>query len=123
MRVLIVDDDAAVAESCRRVLEMEGMTVRVAGDVVSALKLLSRESAVDLVLTDVKMPGREGYDLIPAGRRIHPSLKFLVMTGFRTPESEARSLRRGADGWIGKPFSPDELTAAVRAAAGKIRAT
>lgn len=118
MHVLIVDDDQAVAECCRRVLEMEGMTVRMVGDVNSALQVLEEETSVDLVLTDIKMPGREGYDLIPAARRIHPSLRILVMTGFQTTTSRLRSVESGADGWIGKPFSPDELLAAVWAAVG-----
>jgi DNA-binding response OmpR family regulator len=116
MHVLIVDDDAAVAESCRRILEMEGMTVRMVGTVDAALRALEEPPAPDLVLTDIKMPGREGHDLIPPARRINPSLRFLVMTGFQTATSRMRSMESGADGWIGKPFSPDELLAAVRAA-------
>lgn len=116
MHVLIVDDDEAVAESCRRVLEMEGMTVRRVGTVDAALHALDERPDVDLVLTDIKMPGREGYELIPSARQINPSLRFLVMTGFQTSASRVQSMESGADGWIGKPFSPDELLAAVRAA-------
>jgi two-component system C4-dicarboxylate transport response regulator DctD len=117
MHVLIVDDDEAVAESCRRVLEMEDITVEMVGTVDAALRALDRAPSADLVLTDIKMPGREGYDLIPLARQINPELKFLVMTGFQTREARMRSMASGADGWIGKPFSPDELLDAVWAAA------
>lgn len=113
MRILIVDDDAVVAQSCRRILEAEGLDVDVAGSVDAGEKLLTA-SHFDLMLTDIKMPGRDGFAMISHAGKIRPDMPVLVMTGYLTPETIDQVRRCGADSYIAKPFTPDELFEAVR---------
>lgn len=113
MRVLIVDDDAIVIRSCRRVLEAEGMDVHTASTVEKGEEMLA-DGDFDLMLTDIKMPGRDGFEMIARARRIRPGLPILMMSGYSTAGTIADGRRLGADHFIAKPFTPDELLLAVR---------
>lgn len=113
MRLLIVDDDAIVVRSCRRVLEAEGMEVHTADSVEKGLQLLA-DADFDLMLTDIKMPGRDGFEMIAHARRQRPALPILMMSGYSTAETIANGRRLGADNHIAKPFTPEELLVAVR---------
>jgi len=113
MKVLIVDDDAIVLESCRRVLEAEGMAVHLADDVGEALSVLDKEAPFDLILTDIKMPGSDGFQLIHLARKTCPGTAILMMTGYLIPESIQKGTQWGADGFIAKPFTPEELVGSV----------
>ncbi|WP_300669908.1 response regulator [Desulfoluna sp.] len=113
MKILIVDDDAIVLESCRRVLESEGMAVRLAGDVDEALSVMAVEASFDLILTDIKMPGNDGFQLIRLVRGSSPESAILMMTGYLIPASVQKGTQRGADGFIAKPFTPEELISSV----------
>ena len=114
MRVLIVDDDPMVVESCRRILVAEGIELTVAGSADYAESILIAEAPFDLMLTDIKMPKQDGFHLIAQARGAHPDLRVLMMTGYLTPETVKRGRQCGANGFIAKPFTPDELVAAVR---------
>ena len=114
MHVLIVDDDPMVVESCRRVLAAEGIHLTIAENAESAASILASDSSVDLMLTDIKMPKQNGFHLIAAANRIRPDLPVLMMTGYLTTETVEQGRQSGADGFIAKPFTPDELVAAVR---------
>ena len=112
-RILIVDDETIVAESCRRILAAEGLTVTVSHDAASALQTLSETGPFDLMICDIKMPGRDGFQLIRDVRRRCGSMAFLVMTGYLTAETVAAGKSSGAEGFVAKPFTPEELLAAV----------
>ncbi len=114
MRVLIVDDDWIVLESCRRVLQAEGMAVQAAEDAEKAQSLLESGVGFDLILTDIKMPGRDGFELIRMARERFPASAILMMTGYLIPETIRRGEAQGADAVIAKPFTPEELVASVR---------
>jgi DNA-binding response OmpR family regulator len=114
MRVLIVDDDPIVAESCRRILSAEGIHPTVAGNAERAETILASEDSFDLMLTDIKMPKRDGFDLAVRTKAAYPRLPVLMMTGYLTPETVERGRLSGVDGFIAKPFTPDELVTAVR---------
>ncbi len=117
MKILIVDDDAIVVQSCVRILEMEGMETHVASTVEMGEKLLSREgpsASFDLILTDVKMPGQDGFEMIRRARKIQPDIPIIMMTGYLTTKTMEKGRRYGADNYIAKPFTPDELVDAVR---------
>ena len=117
MNILVVDDDLMVLESCRRILSSEGMTVESVSDVPGALELLSvSDSRFDLMITDVKMPGQDGLSLLTRVRQRHPALCVLLMTGYLVPEIRRQGQLLGAF-CLSKPFTPDELIAAVTAAA------
>lgn len=117
MKILIVDDDAIVVQSCVRILETEGMELQVASTVEMGEKLLSEESLsqpYELLLTDVKMPGQDGFEMIRRARKIQPDIPILMMTGYLTTKTMEKGRRDGADNYIAKPFTPDELVDAVK---------
>lgn len=113
MKVLIVDDDAIVIKSCCRILEAEEMETSCANTVEMAENLLGKES-FDLMLTDIKMPGLDGFEMIRRARKIRPEMAILMMTGYLTSETVERSGSFGVDHYIPKPFTPEELLEAVR---------
>jgi DNA-binding NtrC family response regulator len=111
----VVDDDPVVRASCRRILENEGHRVSLCTSAPEALAELSRQ-AVQLLVVDVIMPEFDGLYLIGNVRRDSPDLPILVMSGYPTPETIASGQRMGATHFIAKPFTPEELVAAVRKA-------
>ena len=113
MRILIVDDDAIVVHSCRRILETEGMEIQTADNVEAGLSVLAAEN-VDLMLTDIKMPGQDGFEMIKRAKKIRPEMPILMMTGYLTAETIEVGRRAGADNCIAKPFTPEELIQAVQ---------
>ena len=116
MKILIVDDDAIVVQSCVRNLEMEGIETQVANTVEEGDKLLRAVGAsfpFALILTDVKMPGQDGFEMIRRARKIRTDIPILMMTGYLTSKTMEKGRRYGADNYIAKPFTPDELVDAV----------
>jgi excisionase family DNA binding protein len=108
--VLIVDDDPRLREYVRVNLEMEGYSVREAGDAEEGLSVLE-ESTPDLVLLDVMMPGVDGWEMLRRVQERHgvgaiPVIMFSGKVEELAPEEAAS---RGAQGFVGKPFSPQEL--------------
>ena len=115
MKLLVVDDDKVVLDSCRRILEAEGYTVVLTSSARDAVARLEAE-AFDLLLVDVIMPEYDGIYLIGTVRQKWPTLPVLVMSGYPTPETISSGLSAGATHFIAKPFTPDELLLAVRKA-------
>ncbi len=113
MKILIVDDEPIVIESCRRILEAEGMIVRRAANALQAKEILRQGESFDLILTDIKMPGQDGFQLISQIRKAMPGIPILMMTGYLTPETVEKGRSGGAEGFIAKPFTPEELILAV----------
>lgn len=116
MKILIVDDDEIVVRSCRRILNAEEVQTQVAASVDIGLKLLLEHRDIDpfdLILTDIKMPGRDGFEMIRRAREIEPDIPILMMTGYLTPETMEKGHLDGVDYSIAKPFTPDELIEAV----------
>jgi YesN/AraC family two-component response regulator len=115
MKVLIIDDDYIVARSCKRILEAEEMEIYVANTMETGAKLLEAESSApfDLILTDIKMPGRDGFDMIHEAKKKYPDIPILMMTGYLTTETMEKGHRLGADNYIAKPFTPKELMEAI----------
>ena len=108
MKVLIVDDDIIVVESCRRILNAEGIETHIAGTVEEAEAVLDIE-AFDAMITDIKMPTQDGFQLIAWAKKHKPDMIVLMMTGYLIPATQDKGLRSGADAFIAKPFTPDEL--------------
>jgi CheY-like chemotaxis protein len=110
--VLLVDDDAEVLRVVARLLESQGHHVMPARNGIEALRRLAVRWP-DVMLVDIQMPGMDGLSFIDEVRK-EPTLDALpivVMTGSALPESTA--LSRGADGWLQKPFTIEELDVAV----------
>ena len=122
MNILVVDDDPMVVESCRRILSQPGYTVFASGDVNTALDLLRTGKPVQLLVTDIKMPGPDGFFLVEQVKQIFPETAVLMMTGYLVPETERKGAGVGAHGCISKPFTPKELTDAVEKAIAATKA-
>lgn len=111
-RLLIVDDDQGMRENLAELFESLGYDVRTAANTPDALAVLG-ETEVDLLLTDYKMPGPTGVELIEAARKRQPGLRTVLMTAFGDTFTEIESVRRGALGYLNKPFEADEVVAFV----------
>jgi len=118
MKILVVDDDAIVIKSCRRILEAEGFEVIAVPSADEALEKI-KSSEFDLLLMDVKMPKHDGIFLMREVKKSRPDLPIIVMSGYPTPETVADVLSLGATQFIPKPFRPDELAKVVRQALQK----
>ena len=115
--ILVVDDDAGIRESAAMALEKVGLKTVQAGDVPSALQAL-RAHRVDLVLSDIYMPGETGLTLLQAiAERKNPP-RVILMTARGTIETTALAQRIGAFDYLAKPFDLGDLIARVRAALG-----
>ena len=113
--VLIADDDSAGRGMYRRVLEYEGCSVLDVSSGEQALEILEQQS-VDLLLTDVMMPGMDGLELLERARDLYPDIRAIIMTGHKTDEAVIRAFRNKACDFLNKPFHVDELVEAVQSA-------
>jgi DNA-binding NtrC family response regulator len=113
MRILVVDDDAIVIKSCRRILEAEGFEVTTVPGADEALEKIKAYD-FDLLLMDVKMPKRDGMFLMREIKKNWPDIPIIVMSGYPTPETIADVLKLGAIQFIPKPFRPDEFMQSIR---------
>lgn len=114
MKLLLVEDDAKVAAALTRGLRAEGYTVEHAADGVDGLWLAS-EGAFDLIVLDVMLPGRDGYDICAQLRSAGDWTPILMLTALDGPRSEAHGLDTGADDYLAKPFAFSVLLARIRA--------
>ena len=108
-RILIVDDDDGVRENLAELFQVVGYSVVTAGSAPEAMGKLAHQD-VDLLLTDYRMPGPNGVELIESARRVKPGLRAILMTAFGDSFTEIESVRRGAIGYVNKPFEADEIT-------------
>jgi two-component system, OmpR family, response regulator MprA len=116
MRILVVDDDAAVRESLGRALRLEGYDVELASDGLEALERLQGSGDdPDLVVLDVLMPNIDGLEVCRRLRRMGSRLPVLMLTARDEVTDRVAGLDAGADDYVVKPFALAELLARVRA--------
>jgi two-component system, NtrC family, nitrogen regulation response regulator GlnG len=122
-RILVVDDDAAVAWAVSQALQQAGYQVDVVADAARARRQV-RTQRPDLVLTDVRMPGESGLDLLEDLHQQYPLLPVVVMTAFGSVDVAVQAVRRGAFEYLPKPLDLNRLEEVVRLAvdAGAIAA-
>jgi len=113
-KILVVEDEESIREGLRECLEMEDYEVFLACDGEEAL-LKAEESRPDLVLLDVMMPKKNGFDVCRILRKRNPSLIIVMLTAKEEESSKVMALEIGADDYITKPFSTLELLARVKA--------
>jgi two-component system response regulator FlrC len=106
--VLVVEDDAALREALLDTLQAAGLAALAAPDAQSALQLLSSED-IGLVISDVHMPGANGYELLSSIKRMRPYLPVVLMTAFGTVSQAVAAMREGATDYIVKPFDAQAL--------------
>jgi two-component system copper resistance phosphate regulon response regulator CusR len=112
--VLLIEDDARIREIVERGLGARGFVVSSAPDGEAGLDL-ARKLDVDLVLLDLLLPGRDGLDVLEDLRAAKPRLPVIAVTALDDTGSRVTGLDAGADDYITKPFSVEELAARVRA--------
>jgi DNA-binding NtrC family response regulator len=113
VRILVVDDDPIVLASCRRILETRGFTVVTAGSVSAAVEQTVAQG-FGLIIVDLKMPERDGLQLVQKARSWGRPVPVIVMSGYPTSETVLSSLQSGAFAFLPKPFTPDELMGALQ---------
>lgn len=111
--VLVVDDEAVVRDGMRRVLTAAGYSVATAADGIDALEHAAAR-ACRLVICDLMLPDRDGFELLRALRAMRPRIAIVMMTGFATGENAARAIEAGATDILMKPFEESELLEVVR---------
>ena len=113
--ILIVDDEADMVETCRKILARRGYAVETALSIDGANRLLG-DKRFDLLITDVVMPGTDGLALARAARRRDPQMAVLIITAHATVETAVRATQEGACDYIPKPFTLEQLELAVERA-------
>ncbi|MCK0196732.1 sigma-54 dependent transcriptional regulator [Ancylobacter sp. 6x-1] len=110
--ILIVDDEVRLLDVLGGTLEAQGYRALTAESGSAAIDLLERES-VDLVLTDLRMPGMSGQTLLTEIRRRHPTMPVIIMTAYSTVRDAVQAIKDGAHDYIDKPIEIDHLNRAL----------
>lgn len=121
-KVLVVDDDPVVAKSFDRVLSGKGYAVITASSGQEALDKLETEN-YDVVFTDIKMPGMSGLEMAEQVRASRPWLPVVIVTGYGSPDNEARAEAAGVSGFLRKPLSPEMIEGSAQKAFSEKDAT
>jgi two-component system, NtrC family, response regulator len=118
--ILIVDDEKNYLVVLEALLDSEGYEIVTADNAVEALEHI-RNPDLDLVITDIKMPGMSGMELLEAAKKINYELPVIVMTAFGTIEMAVDAMKKAAYDYITKPFRNEELKLTIRKALDKYR--
>jgi len=117
--ILVVDDAPTALEVLERNLASRGYRVYTAPSVADAIKILDK-SSIDLVITDYKMPKVSGLDLIRHIKENSPGIEVIMITGYASVKGAVEAVKMGAEEYLPKPFTDDELFAAVSRAINKL---
>jgi len=120
-RILIVDDAATTLEVLQRILTAAGYQVFTAPSVAGALEILEN-TALELVITDLKMPKVSGLDLVRHVRENFKDTEVMMITGYPSIEGAVNAIKTGAEDFLAKPFTDEELLAVVGRALDKLKA-
>ncbi|HEY5648850.1 MAG TPA: response regulator, partial [Nitrospiria bacterium] len=112
-KILLVDDEPTIVELCKRFLSQEGYIIQTASNATAALRLFDKEH-FDMIVTDIRMRGMSGLELIDEAKKRNQGIAIVVVTGHGTVNMAIESLKLGTLGFVIKPFTKDELLAAVR---------
>jgi len=114
-RILVVEDESGIALGLEDDLRLEGWDVELVADGVTASQR-AREQAFDVILLDVMLPGKDGFDVCREVRKAGVRTPIIMMTAKAQEAEKVLGLDLGADDYVTKPFSPRELRARIRAA-------
>jgi signal transduction histidine kinase len=112
-KILIIDDEDVVLDSCAQILKGSSYQLATATDGTRGLALV-QEYQPDLVFVDLKMPGISGFEVLEKVHEIDPTIVAVVITGFATVSSAVDAMKRGAYDFLPKPFTPDEFRMIAR---------
>src|SRR5208337_1398272 len=111
--VLVVDDDAAVRKTLSSILSLEGYVVETRDNGKQALKAVEKE-LFDVALIDIQLPDMKGVDLLSKLKQKQPRMVRIIITGFPSMDNAIKAVNEGADGYVLKPFDPEQLLATIR---------
>ncbi len=114
-KLLVIDDEPAIREGVRRILESDSYKVETFASGQAALERIKQE-AFDLVITDLKMPGLSGTDVLKSIKEIHPDLPVIFITGYSSVDNAVEVMKLGAVDYIAKPFTPEEMLRVIKTA-------
>ena len=117
-RVLVVDDEASIRELLTRTLALTEYEVEAVADGQLGLARI-RLAAYDLLIADLRMPGMDGLTLIREARRLQPTLRVIIITGYSTESSAIEAVNLGVVGYLVKPFRVPQVLSAVARALGE----
>lgn len=110
-RLLVVEDKATMRELLERILSRQHH-VEATGDGVGALGKIAAQN-YDVILTDIRMPGADGFAVVKAAKAKDPATEVIMMTAFGSVESAVEAMRQGAYDYLQKPFDPDDVVLVV----------
>jgi DNA-binding NtrC family response regulator len=117
--VLIVDDETVIREGMRRILENDGYHVELSASGKAAIEKI-QEQHFHLVITDLKMPGMDGIEVLKTIKILQPDVPVIIITGYVTVDTAVEAMRNGAVDYLAKPFTPDQISEKVRKAVAQI---
>jgi two-component system sensor histidine kinase/response regulator len=121
-RILLIDDEEVVLDSCQQILAGGPYEVASASDGTAGLRLVE-EFHPDLVFVDLKMPGLSGFEVLEKIREVDPTIVMVVITGFATVSSAVDAMKKGAYDFLPKPFTPEEFRLITRRSLEKRKLT
>lgn len=117
-KMLVIDDEQIVLESCKKIFTAEGFEVEVAQNPMDGIQRTT-EVDFDVILCDWKMPGFDGMDVVEKLNRLAPDATVIMISGYPSVSRATEAMKRGALDYVSKPFTPEEILQAVRQAVQK----
>src|SRR5512141_1005699 len=114
-KILIVEDEKSMRDVLRILLEEESYSITAAGDGLEAIDHI-KNNIFDLVITDIKMPRADGFELLKTVKEVSPETLVIMITAFGTTEAAIEAMKKGAYDYVHKPFKIDEIRLIVRKA-------
>jgi len=114
-RLLIVDDEAVIRDGLKRILEGESFVVETCSSGFHAIEIIQQRE-FDLIITDLKMPGMSGMDVLKSVRTLQPDIPVILITGYASVDTAVEAMKNGASDYISKPFGPDIILEKVQKA-------
>ena len=119
-KILIVDDQINTCKSIQAILKKSGYRSEYTLNAEEALRRVQEEH-FDIVISDIRMPGMDGIQLLEELKKIQPSLVVIMITGYATIKSAVEAIQKGAYDYLPKPFTPDEVRVIIERAVERSR--
>ncbi len=117
-KILVVDDEIGIRQSLKKILEKEGYEVLTASNGEEAFKII-RSDAVDLLISDIRMAGMDGLELLKVCKSVSPYTEVIMITGYAAVDTAVDSMKQGAYDYITKPFKKADIVKAAQKAIEK----